>query len=233
MEKEEVRDYILIKDIPEDERPREKMLKQGSEYLSNAELLAILLRTGTQKQSAFTLAQKIIKEIKSLSNLHQMEIEQLMQIKGIGLAKAVQIKAALELGKRVAQASGDDKYTIKSPQDAANYMMEEMRYLAQEHFYALLLNVKNQVLSKELISVGSINSSIVHPREVFKQAIIKNASSLIVLHNHPSGDPTPSREDLEVTKRLSETGKIIGIEILDHIVIGNLRFVSLKEKGLI
>jgi len=233
MEKEEVRDYILIKDIPEDERPREKMLKQGSEYLSNAELLAILLRTGTQKQSAFTLAQKIIKEIKSLSNLHQMEIEQLMQIKGIGLAKAVQIKAALELGKRVAQASGDDKYTIKSPQDAANYMMEEMRYLAQEHFYALLLNVKNQVLSKELISVGSINSSIVHPREVFKQAIIKNASSLIVLHNHPSGDPTPSREDIEVTKRLSETGKIIGIEILDHIVIGDLRFVSLKEKGLI
>ncbi len=233
MEKEEVRDYILIKDIPEDERPREKMLKQGSEYLSNAELLAILLRTGSQKQSAFTLAQKIIKEIKSLSNLHQMEIEQLMQIKGIGLAKAVQIKAALELGKRVAQASGDDKYTIKSPQDAANYMMEEMRYLAQEHFYALLLNVKNQVLSKELISVGSINSSIVHPREVFKQAIIKNASSLIVLHNHPSGDPTPSREDIEVTKRLSETGKIIGIEILDHIVIGDLRFVSLKEKGLI
>jgi DNA repair protein RadC len=226
------RNQIMIRDVPEEERPRERMLQFGAEALSNAELLAILLRTGYARESALSLAQRLLVEAEGLSGLMRLRLEELMQKKGIGLAKAVQVKAGIELGRRIARDSQfRERVTIRTPRDAAHYMMEEMRYLAQEHFVVLFLNTKNQVSAHETIFVGSLNASIVHPREVFQAAIKRNSASIICLHNHPSGDPTPSPEDVEVTRRLVEAGKILGIEVLDHIIIGDRRYTSMKEKG--
>lgn len=223
---------IMVKDVPLAERPRERLLQVGASFLSNAELLAILLRTGSSNESVLHLAQKILAELETLHNLHDVTIEELTKIKGIGPAKAVQIKAAIELGKRIVLQSPIDRVSIRSPKDVAHYIMEEMRYLKQEHFIALLLNTKNQIIGKETITVGTLNSSLVHPREVFKPAIKKSSSAMIVVHNHPSGDPTPSKEDIDVTHRLVNAGELIGIDVLDHIVIGDNAYISLKEKGL-
>ena len=158
-------------------------------------------------------------------------MEELTDLKGIGQAKAVQIAAAVELGRRISNLSYDDRYVIRSPEDGANYVMNDMRLLTQEHFVCLYLNTKNQVIHRQTVFIGSLNASIVHPREVFKEAFRRSAASIICFHNHPSGDATPSREDIEVTKRLVECGKMIGIEILDHIIIGDKKYVSMKEKG--
>lgn len=222
---------MLIKDFPKDERPRERFIKHGPESLSNQELLAILLRTGTKAESVLQLAQRLIKEFEGLRMLKDATLEELTQIKGIGEAKAIQILAAVELGRRINSLSNEERYSIRSPEDGANYVMEEMRFLNQEHFVCLYLNTKNQVIHKQTVFIGSLNASIVHPREVFREAFRRSAASIICIHNHPSGDPTPSREDIEVTRRLKECGRMIGIEILDHIIIGDKRFVSLKEKG--
>jgi DNA repair protein RadC len=165
--------------------------------------------------------------------LKDASVEEITTISGIGNAKAVQILAALELGRRINRLTYDDRYVIRSPQDGANYVMEEMRFLSQEHFVCLYLNTKNQVLHKQTVFIGSLNASIVHPREVFKEAFKRSAASLICIHNHPSGDPTPSREDIEVTKRLTECGKVLGIELLDHLIIGEQKYISLKEKGYV
>lgn len=225
---------IMIRDVPQEERPRERMLQHGAQALSNAELLAILLRTGTARESALTLAQRLLAEAEGLDGLMRLSLTELMQIKGIGLAKAVQIKAGLELGRRVArQRRLQEPVIIRTPHDVASYMMEEMRHLTQEHFVVLFLNTKSHVLGHETIFVGSLNASIVHPREVFQAAIRRNCASIICLHNHPSGDPQPSREDVDVTRRLVEAGKILGIDVLDHVIIGDGRFASLKEKGYI
>lgn len=221
----------MIKDFPKDERPRERFIKHGPESLSNQELLAILLRTGTKAESVLQLAQRLIKEFEGLRMLKDATLEELTQIKGIGEAKAIQILAAVELGRRINSLSNEERYSIRSPEDGANYVMEEMRFLNQEHFVCLYLNTKNQVIHKQTVFIGSLNASIVHPREVFREAFRRSAASIICIHNHPSGDPTPSREDIEVTRRLKECGRMIGIEILDHIIIGDKRFVSLKEKG--
>jgi DNA repair protein RadC len=153
------------------------------------------------------------------------------EIKGIGQAKAIQVLAAVEIGRRIANLNYQDRYVIRSPEDGANYVMNDMGFLSQEHFVCLYLNTKNQVLHKQTIFIGSLNASIVHPREVFREALKRSAASIICLHKHPSGDPAPSREDIEVTKRLVECGKMIGIEVLDHLIIGENKFVSLKEKG--
>lgn len=222
---------MLIKDFPKDERPRERFIKHGPESLSNQELLAILLRTGTKAESVLQLAQRLIKEFEGLRMLKDATLEELTQIKGIGEAKAIQILAAVELGRRINNLTNEERYSIRSPEDGANYVMEEMRFLNQEHFVCLYLNTKNQVIHKQTVFIGSLNASIVHPREVFREAFRRSAASIICIHNHPSGDPTPSREDIEVTRRLKECGRMIGIEILDHIIIGDKRFVSLKEKG--
>lgn len=224
---------IMVKDIPVNERPRERMINYGSESLSNAELLAILLRTGSSTESVFNLAQRILAEIGQIQGLHEISINELTKIKGIGPAKAIQIKAAIELGRRIAKASNSEKYTVRSPKDVADYLMEDLCYLKQENFISLLLDTKNNIVAKETISIGTLNSSIIHPREVFKPAIKKSISAIIVVHNHPSGDPTPSREDIEVTKRLKNAGDILGIELLDHIIIGDHKYISLKDKGLI
>lgn len=222
----------LLREIPSDERPRERMLRNGPQALSNAEMLAILIRTGTYAESAVRLSERILKEAGGLRNLSDMSLEQLTTVKGVGPAKAMQIQAGIELGRRIAKSSFEDRTVIRSPGDVAAYVTEELRYLQKEHFVCLFLNTKNQIIGQETLSVGSLNASIVHPREVFRSAIKRSSASIICVHNHPSGDPTPSPEDIQLTARLSEAGEIIGIDVLDHVIIGDRSFVSLKEKGL-
>ncbi|SHG73710.1 DNA repair protein RadC [Virgibacillus chiguensis] len=222
---------IMIKDVPKDDRPRERLLKVGPGQVSNAELLAIILGSGTKSESVLSLSNRLLMHFEGLKLLNDATIEELIAIKGIGRAKGVLVLAAIELGKRMNGFQSGDRYVIRSPEDGADYIMEDMRILNQEHFVALFLNTKNQVIHRQTIFIGSLNASIVHPREVFREAVKRSAASIIVAHNHPSGDPTPSQEDIHVTRRLVESGKMIGIELIDHIIIGNRKFVSLKEKG--
>jgi DNA repair protein RadC len=224
---------FMIRDVPKDARPRERLLSFGPESLADHELLAILLRTGTKEESVLQLAHRLLQHFEGLRLLKDATIEEITSIKGIGTTKAVQILAAIELGRRISRLSYNERYVIRSPEDGAKYVMEDMRFLSQEHFVAIYLNTKNQVIHRKTVFIGSLNASIVHPREVFKEAIKRSAASIICVHNHPSGDPTPSREDIDVTKRLAECGRIIGIELLDHLIIGDQKFVSLKEKGYV
>ncbi|PFK30083.1 hypothetical protein COI93_22740 [Bacillus cereus] len=220
-----------IRDVLKEEQPRERLLVEGASNLSNRELLAVLLRTGSKEESVLTLADRILYHFDGLRMLKDATIEEMTSIHGVGIAKASQLISAFELGRRMVRLEYQNRYSIRSPEDCARYMMEEMRFLQQEHFVCLYLNTKNQVMHRQTVFIGSLNASIVHPREIFKEAFRRAAASIICLHNHPSGDPTPSREDIEVTKRLVDCGRIIGIEILDHIIIGDHKFVSLKEKG--
>ncbi|MFD2612567.1 RadC family protein [Paenibacillus gansuensis] len=224
---------LTLRDVPNEDRPRERMLQFGASALSNAELLAILLRTGTIAESAVRLAQRVLQEAGGLRDLVDFRTEELIRIKGIGSAKALQIQAGIELGRRLAKTALPDVVTVRSPEDAANYCMEDMRYLKKEHFVCLFLNTKNHIIGQETLSMGSLNASIVHPREVFRAAIQRSSASLICVHNHPSGDPSPSPEDIGMTRRLIEAGEIIGIDVLDHIIIGDQRYVSLKQQGLL
>ncbi len=222
---------MMIRDVHLADRPRERLLRQGAKSLSNQELLAILLRTGTKEESVLVLANRVLSTFERLHQLKHATIEEMVAIKGIGEVKAIQILAAIELGRRLSQKQNDDKYTVRSPQDAAAYLMPDMTSLSQEHFVVLFLDVKNQIIHKKTIFIGGLNASIVHPREIFREAVKRSAASIICAHNHPSGVPTPSPEDIEVTKRIQEAGFIIGIELLDHIIIGDHQFTSLKEKG--
>lgn len=224
---------IMIKDVPHDDRPRERLIKYGASHLANRELLAILLGSGTKNESVISLSNRVLMHFDGLKLLNEATLEELTSIKGIGKAKGVIILAALQLGRRLNEYKPNECYVIRSPEDGADYLMEEMRQLKQEHFVVLFLNTKNQVIHQQTIFIGSLNASIVHPREVFREAVRRSSASIICAHNHPSGDPTPSQEDIQVTKRLVEAGKMMGIELLDHIVIGNRKFVSLKEKGYV
>lgn len=219
--------------MPESERPREKLFTYGVERLSNAELIAIILGKGTREKSAVSLAHNILNyNEEGLRFLTNCTVEELSEIKGMGLAKSAQIIAAVELGKRIALATKANNYKIKSPDDVSNLLMDEMRYLKKEFFNIVLLNTKHELITVENISIGSLNASIVHPREVFVKAVKRSCSAIILVHNHPSGDPQPSKEDINITRRLVEAGKIIGIEVLDHVIIGDGIYCSLKEKGI-
>lgn len=230
-----MRNKLKIKDLPLSERPYEKMESAGSEALSNAELLAIIIRTGIQNETSVDLAQRLLtmdEEGSGLSFLYDMSLEELQGIHGIGRVKAIQIKAVMELSKRIASSfAAGGRVTVKSPQDISRLFMEEMRHLKKEVFKVIFLNTKNHVIKSTNISIGSLTASIVHPREVFKEAVKVGCAAVIFLHNHPSGDPEPSSEDIETTKRLMSAGNILGIKVLDHIIIGDGKFVSLKEKG--
>jgi len=220
-----------LKDWPSEERPRERMMRLGPQALSHAELLAILLRTGTRNESAVHLAQRVLHECGGLRRFAERSWEDLTQISGIGPAKALELQASLELGRRVARARLPESKALTSPQDAAELLMEEMRLLKEEHFVVLFLDTKNRVMGRQTLSIGSLDASIVHPREVFRAAIRRSSASILCAHNHPSGDPTPSPEDLKLTARLRDVGELVGIALLDHLVIGDRRFVSLKELG--
>ncbi|WP_347862661.1 DNA repair protein RadC [Salimicrobium sp. PL1-032A] len=213
------------------EGPREKLILYGADHLTIKELLAVLLSKGTKGMPIDRLSHEILVCLQGTEGLREATVGDLTAIEGIGPAKAVQLMAAIELGKRVHYEKRKEGFLIRSPEDGAGYVMEEMRHLKQEHFVALFLDVKNRVLSKRTVFVGSLNSSIVHPRELFKEAVKRSAASIVCVHNHPSGDPSPSPEDIQVTKRLKECGKLLGIELLDHLVIGDSSFISLKEKG--
>lgn len=225
--------HMTIKEFPEEERPREKLLKVGERNLSDAELLAIIIGSGSKNMTAISLAHHIVNSQKQgLRFLYGATISEISKFKGIGIAKATQIKAALELGRRLS-VKNPIHTKIEKPLDIMEFLMEEMKYLTQEYFNVVLLNTKNIVIDVENITKGIVNASLVHPREVFKNAIRKNSTSIILAHNHPSGDPTPSAEDKSITKRLSEAGEIIGIRVLDHIVIGDGSYISFKEMGML
>lgn len=222
-----------IKSIPADDRPQEKLLKYGANTLSNSELIAVILRTGTKEENVVRLAQRILKEDgKGLRNIAEGTIEKFKSYKGINDVKASKLMALAEISKRMSSLK-IEKIKISSPDDAAVIMMEEMRYYQKEYFKIILLDTKNNVKKISEISVGSLSSSIVHPREVFYEAFVNLASSIILVHNHPSGECEPSNEDIVLTNRLDECGKILGIKILDHIIIGDGVYFSFKEEGLL
>lgn len=222
---------LLIRDLPMGERPRERMMRLGQAYLSNAELIALLLRTGTAGLSVTHLAEKLLSKTGGLKGLANMSLAELTQLKGIGPAKAVQLVAGLELGRRITRTIPAEKQQMQTPEDVANFVMDEMRYLTQEHFVCIYLDTKHRVIEKKCIFIGSLDTAVVHPREVLRAAISSSASAFICVHNHPSGDPTPSREDIEVTELLYQASITVGIDLLDHIIIGDQRFISLKERG--
>jgi DNA repair protein RadC len=230
---EKRKEHYTIKEIPSGQRPRERLLQKGAAALSDAEVLAIILATGYEDKTAIDLANSILIQFGGFPNLVNTTIEELSTIKGVGLAKSCQIKAALEIGKRIATFLPGDRITIRCPKDVERLLMEEMRFLEKEVFRVISLNTKNEVIGNDVVSIGSLNASIVHPRELFKECIRKNAASIILAHNHPSGNPEPSREDLMVTKRLIQGGKLLGIDVLDHIIFGQRVFISMKEKGLL
>lgn len=222
---------MMIRDVHIADRPRERLVRQGAASLSNQELIAILLGTGTRNESVLVLANRVLSSFDKIQDLKDATIEEYMTVKGVGKAKAALLLAATELGKRLYRKHTEERFTIRSPEDAASYLMTDMTSLNQEHFVVLFMNVKNEVLHKQTIFIGSLNSAIVHPREIFREAVKRSAASIICAHNHPSGSPSPSPEDIEVTKRLVEAGTLMGIEVLDHVIIGDHQFISLKEKG--
>jgi DNA repair protein RadC len=224
--------HPTIKELPSSERPRERLLHYGANALSNAELLAIVLRTGTQHENVIQVAQRLLATYEGLPGLVRANTAGLMSEKGLGPAKVTQLKAALELGRRLLVEAPDELPQIRSPADAANLVMSEMGFLEQEHLRIMLLDTKNRVLAKPTVYVGSLNASLIRVGELFREAIRANCASLIVLHNHPSGDPTPSPEDVAVTRQIVEAGRLLDIDVLDHLIIGRQRFVSLKERGL-
>ncbi|NLJ79965.1 MAG: DNA repair protein RadC [Firmicutes bacterium] len=224
---------IKIKDLPKEERPRERLIRHGVHRLANKELLAILLRTGSRAKSALALAEELLAKFDSLRNLSAAGYEELLQVRGIGPAKATDILAAFELAKRLADSKMEFQGIVNCPQDAAQMVLRELSLEEKEHFMIIMLNTKHRVIAKKIISIGNLHSSLVHPREMFKEAIKRSSASVILVHNHPSGDLTPSKDDLLVTERLRKAGELLGIEVLDHIIVGDNRYLSFREQGLL
>ena len=224
---------FTVRDLPKPERPRERLQKFGAEALSAQELLALVIGRGIPKKSVMSIAQELLVRFGNVRAISQATIEELSQIKGIGLAKAAQIKACFELGKREELEPEFKNYDIKDPESVVKAIRASIKDKAKEHFKLILLNPRNKIIGISTISIGTLNASLVHPREVFKDAIVHSAASVVLAHNHPSGDPDPSEDDLTITKRLMEAGKILGIEVMDHIIIAKNGFLSFKEKGLI
>ena len=221
-----------IKDLNDNDKPREKLYKFGADKLSEYELIAILLGSGSRNEDVLTLSKKLWQYMSKFHRISELAIDDLMEIEGIGLSKACSIISALELSKRINIRECVDNFSVGSPKSVADIFMNILRDEMKEHFYVLLLDTKNKIISWDEISKGDLNSSIVHPREVFKYALKYSANSIICLHNHPSGDPTPSMQDIEITKRLQEVGNLVGIKLLDHIIIGYNKYISLREKGI-
>ncbi len=224
---------MKIKEMPAGERPVEKLFSHGKATLSNSELIGVLLGSGTRETSAVSLADEIITAAGGLGGLSELDCEDLIRIRGIGPRKAATIVCALELGRRVSLEGGKQRMSVRSPESLADLFMEDMRYAHKEYFKVLMLNVKLEIIGLETVSVGELSGAPVHPRESFEPAIRKGAAAVCFAHNHPSGDPTPSDDDLKITRRLMECGDILGIRVLDHIIIGDGVYSSLKEEGYI
>lgn len=220
-----------IRDLPPDDRPREKLLRLGPASLSDAELLAATIRTGTGGLTALDLARGILKEHGSLQKLASLNAQELQRIKGIGQAKSAELVASFEIGRRVQGATTGGQPILRSPSDVAAIMIPVLRDAPCEKFHVLVLDSRNGLIRNIELTSGTLNASLVHPREVFKSAIDNRGASVIVVHNHPSGSREPSREDIEVTRQLAETGRIVGIPLHDHVIIAGNSFVSLAEKG--
>ncbi|RLC61603.1 MAG: hypothetical protein DRI01_08240 [Chloroflexi bacterium] len=224
---------FTIHDLPTSERPRERLQKLGVAALSAQEILALILGRGIAGESVMVTAQRLLSQFGNLKGIANASVEELSQVKGIGLAKASQIKAAFELASRLETYSeARDKPLVKTPEEVVSLVRTQLKGKKKEYFLVLLLNTRNQLIKVAEISVGSLNSNIVHPREVFKEAISASAASVIFVHNHPSGDPAASEDDIQLTKRLAEVGEIVGIDVLDHIIIGDKIYLSLKREGL-
>lgn len=214
------------------EMPYEKLDKHGPEYLTDVELLAILLRTGTRDKSPLDLAREILAKAESFREVSNLTLSELQGIKGIGRVKAIQIKAILEIAKRYHRKTGNVRYQIGSAREIAEYYMEEMSGYNQEHFKVIILNSKNEIITDKNLFIGTVNRALVSPREVFEYALKHSAVSVIFMHNHPSGNPEPSTEDVLLTKRCAEVARLMDIDLLDHIIIGKHQFVSLKQRQL-
>ncbi|HQE93851.1 MAG TPA: DNA repair protein RadC [Anaerolineae bacterium] len=224
--------YFTVKEMPEDERPRERMAHAGPQALSTAELLAIILRTGSVKENVLAMAQRLLVQFGGLAGLSRADFTQLEAERGLGPAKTAQLLAAFELGRRLRVETPDEHYQIRVPSDAANILTPLIGHQEQEHFVVLYLDTRNRVLDQEILYKGSLNTSLVRIGEVFRGAVRRQCAAVIVGHNHPSGDPTPSAEDIALTRRLVDAGKLLEVEVLDHVIIGHNRFVSLRERSV-
>ncbi|MBX7258532.1 MAG: DNA repair protein RadC [Candidatus Hydrogenedentes bacterium] len=221
-----------VREMPEEERPRERLAHLGAEALRDAELIAVLFRSGTRELGAIALAERLLKEFGDLRAVARASLEELQCVKGLGQVKAIEIKAALELGKRLASHVAEARPRITKADDVSRLLMVRYKDCEREEFKALLLNSKNEVLKIVDVSTGGLDATAVLPRDVFRQAVRDGAVGMIVCHNHPSGDPEPSRDDVTITRRLSDASNVLGIKLLDHVVFGDGRFVSFKERGL-
>ncbi len=226
-------DDFKISDLPFELRPREKLRRLGPAFLTNSELLAILIGSGRPRENALTISKKLIEKLGGLQGLASAQLEEIEVFKGLGPAKACKIIACLELAKRLYSPRLEEKVIIKSPSDVHRFFYSEMCFLDKEHFKVIILNVKNAVIKVVDIAIGSLSGALVHPRELFKVVIKANASHIIIAHNHPSGDPSPSEEDMNITRRLREGAQLLGIKLLDHVIIGKEGFFSFKENGLL
>ncbi len=224
--------YLTLKEMPVEERPRERLGRLGASVLSTTELLAIILRTGSDGENVLNLAARLISSYGGLGGLARADLAQLSGERGLGPAKGSQLLAALELGRRLMSESPEERFQIRAPGDAANLLIPLLGYKEQEHFAVLYLDTRNRVLEQEILYKGSLNTSLVRVAEVFRGAVRRNCAGVIVAHNHPSGDPSPSPEDVALTRRLVEAGKLLEVDLLDHLVVGQARYVSLRERGL-
>ncbi|MGX7025451.1 RadC family protein [Vagococcus hydrophili] len=225
--------FVSLKDYDEELQPRERLRKYGPEVLNHQELLAIILRTGSRNKNVLELSEEILKSFDDLFDLKTASVEELMMIEGIGEVKAIEIQAVIEFGRRMSLYSREKKGNIHSSAALGEQLIKEMKDYQQEHLMVLYLNTKNEILKKKTIFIGSLSQSVAHPREIFKLAVKCSAARIIVVHNHPSGNPEPSKQDIAFTHRLIECGSLMGIEMLDHLVIGEKSYISMKENGVI
>lgn len=233
---ESMQAFFTVRDLPCSEQPYEKFVQYGPEKLSDAELLAIIIRTGTREHQAIDVARKLLVHsnmYSGLKGLNYLSLDELMRIEGIGKVKAIQILSVVELTKRMSKAKNEDTLRMNNPESVANYYMQDMRHLTYEQIVLVMIDSKSRRIKDMIISSGTVNASILAPREIFVNALKYQAVNIIILHNHPSGDPTPSNDDIYSTKRIRDAGELIGIKLMDHIIIGDNKYVSLKERGVI